>query len=163
MAGAEGEIELLHDEGGWRIALWRNLLMTAISKPPSARSFELVRHGQQRLFDVAGSIGGLTLVVGLQLGPLDVSESMRVEIGKLMNVPNLRGHSAIVIESEGFAGATVRAVLGALILLSRPGSPQKIFESRGDAARYLSIHAPGGWTPLELVSVSSTFTADLAL
>jgi hypothetical protein len=161
MAEAKGGIELLHDEGGWRIGLWRNLLMTAISKPPSARSFELVRHGQQRLFELAGAIGGLTLVVGLRLGPLDVSESMRVEIGKLMNVPNLRGHSAIVIESEGFAGATVRAVLGALILLSKPGSPQKIFESRGDAARYLSIHAPGGWAPPELLDAATGFTDGL--
>jgi len=163
MAGESGELEMLHDEGGWRVALWKNLLLTGISKPPSARSFELVRHGQERLFEQPGAVGGLTLAVGLRLGPLDLSEAMRTEIGKLMNVPNLRGHSAIVIESEGFASATVRAVLGALILLSKPGSPQKMFETRADAARYLSIHAPGGWAPHELLDAAETFTSGLRM
>jgi hypothetical protein len=75
-----------------------------------------------------------------------------------MNVPNLRGHSAIVIESDGFAAATVRAVLGAVILLARPESPQRLFETRRDAARYLSAHAAGGWTEIDLLEAARTFT-----
>ncbi|MBL8740330.1 MAG: hypothetical protein JNK04_04520 [Myxococcales bacterium] len=136
--------------------------MTAISTPPHARHIEAVRIGQGRLFQEPTAVGGLTLVVGLRLGPLDVSETMRAEIGKLMNVPNLRGHSAIVIESEGFASATVRALLGALILLSRTESPQKMFETRALAADYLAQHAPAGWRPEDLLEAAATFTEGLA-
>lgn len=156
--GDLGKVEVLHDEGGWRVGLWNNLLLTAISKPPGAASLEYVRQGQERLFAQKGRVGGLTLVTGLRLGPLDLSPRMRDEIGKLMNVPNLRGHSAIVIESEGFAAATVRAVLGAVILLARSDSPQRLFETRSDAARYLSEHAAGDWDQLDLVEASHVFT-----
>jgi hypothetical protein len=161
MPGAESGIEVLHDEGGWRVGLWKNLLFTGISTSPTASSLQLVREGQRRLFEMPGAVGGLTLVTGLRLGPLDLSEAMRTEIGRMMNVPNLRGHSAIVIESEGFAGATVRAVLGAVILLAKPDSPQKLFETRIDAARYLAQHAPAGWTADELVDAADAFTSGL--
>jgi hypothetical protein len=156
--GDPGKVEVLHDEGGWRVGLWNNLLLTAISKPPSATSLGYVREGQERLFLKKGAVGGLTLVTGLRLGPLDVGPRMRDEIGKLMNVPNLRGHSAIVIESDGFAAATVRAVLGAVILLARPESPQRLFETRRDAARYLSAHAAGDWAEIDLLEAARTFT-----
>lgn len=155
------EVEVLHDGGGWRVGLWNNLLLTAISTPPTAAHIEAVRRGQTRLHDHTGAVGGLTLVVGLRLAPLDVSETMRAEIGKLMNVPNLRGHSAIVIESEGFAAATVRALLGALILLSKPESPQRMFETRALAGGYLEEHAPGGWRPAQLLDAAASFTAAL--
>jgi len=159
MTSANGELELLHDGSGWRVALWKNLLLTTISTPPTAKDMEAVRRGQARLLAEEGAVGGLTLVVGLRLAPFDLSEAMRSEIGKLMNVPNLRGHSAIVIESEGFASATVRAVLGALILLSKPESPQKMFESRAEAARYLAIHARSNWEPGELLQAAAVLTA----
>lgn len=159
MDGVESDIDILHDEGGWRVGLWKNLLFTGISTSPTAGSLQLVREGQRRLFEKEGAVGGLTIVTGLRLGPLDLSEAMRTEIGRMMNVPNLRGHSAIVIESEGFAGATVRAVLGAVILLAKPESPQKLFESRLDAARYLAQHAAAGWTPSDLVDAAAVFTA----
>jgi hypothetical protein len=152
---------VLHDGGGWRVGLWRNLLLTAISTPPTAVHLEAVRRGQTRLLAKPGAVGGLTLVVGLKLGPLDVGEAMRAEISQLMNVPNLRGHSAIVIESEGFASATVRAVLGALILLSRPESPQKMFDTRKTAGDYLALHAPGGWYPDQLLGAAGLFTDGL--
>jgi hypothetical protein len=153
----ERGLDVLHDDHGWRVGLWRNLLFTAISKPPTAATLGFVRDGQQRLFARKGIVGGLTLVTGLRLGPLDLSEKMRDEIGKMMNVPNVRGHSAIVIESDGFAGATVRAVLGAVILLARSDSPQKIFETRFDAAKYLSVHAPGGWSEGDLLDAMDLF------
>ena len=162
MATAAGALEILHDEGGWRVGLWRNLLFTGIATSPSADSLRRVREGQARLLDLPGMVGGLTVVTGLRLGPLDLSEAMRTEIGRMMSVPNLRGHSAIVIESEGFAGATVRAVLGAVILLAKPESPQRLFESRRDAARYLEAHAPGGWAQEELVAATESFTKGLA-
>lgn len=161
MAGVENGIEILHDQEGWRIGLWKNLLFTGISTSPTVSSLQLVREGQRRLLDMEGTVGGLTLITGLRLGPLDLSEAMRAEIGRMMSVPNLRGHSAIVIESEGFAGATVRAVLGAVILLARPDSPQKLFESRAEAARYLAEHAAGDWTPGELVEAAAKFTAGM--
>mgnify|MGYP000928830454 CR=1 FL=1 len=161
MATAAGALEILHDEGGWRVGLWRNLLFTGIATSPSAESLRLVREGQGRLLDLPGMVGGLTLVTGLRLGPLDLSEAMRKEIGRMMSVPNLRGHSAIVIESDGFAGATVRAVLGAVILLAKPESPQRLFESRREAARYLEKHAPGGWSVEELIDAAAAFTRDL--
>lgn len=155
------DVEVLHDGGGWRVGLWNNLLFTAISTPPTAAHLEAVRRGQTRLFSQAGAVGGLTLVVGLRLAPFDVSETMRKEIGKLMSVPNLRGHSAIVIESEGFAAATVRALLGALILLSKTESPQKMFETRALAGDYLEHHAPGGWASNHLLDAAAAFTAGL--
>ncbi len=159
MVAVGNQLEVLHDEGGWRVGLWNNLLFTAISTSPTARSLQIVREGQRRLFAKQGAVGGLTIVTGLRLGPLDLSEAMRAEIGRMMNVPNLRGHSAIVIESEGFAGATIRAVLGAVILLAKSESPQKLFETRADAASYLAANAPGGWIASELLDAVELFVA----
>ncbi len=158
MPALDDALDLLHDGAGWRVALWHNLLFTMVSAPPVAAHLAAVRRGQTRLFAQEGEVGGLTLVVGLRLSRFDVSEGMRREIAQLMHVPNLRGHSAIVIESHGFAGATVRAVLGALILLSKPESPQRMFDSRVAAARYLAEHAPGGWAAPDLLAAARTFS-----
>ncbi|NUP08137.1 MAG: hypothetical protein HOW73_18980 [Polyangiaceae bacterium] len=161
MDGRGDDLDVLHDEAGWRVGIWNNLLFTAISQAPSATSLAHVRRGQRRLLEMDGPIGGLTLVVGLRLGPLDLTEAMRDELKQMMNVPNLRGHSAIVIESDGFAGAAVRAVLGAVILLAHTDSPQKMFESREAAARYLAAHAPGGWNTEQLLIAAHRFTEGL--
>lgn len=157
MKALRDELEIQHDEGGWRVGRWRNLMLTGLCKPPTAKSFQAIRKAQAALLEEKGKIGGLTLAVGLRLGPFDMSEAMRSELGQLMNVPNLRGHSAIVIESEGFAGATARAVLGAIILLARPDSPQKIFETRLEAFRWLHEHVAEGWRSDQLADVARVF------
>lgn len=49
MPGVESGIEILHDQAGWRVGLWKNILFTGISTSPTVSSLQLAREGQRRL------------------------------------------------------------------------------------------------------------------
>jgi len=153
--------ELLYDDGSWRVALWKNVLLTGVADAPTGRSLAAVAQGQERLFTVSGAVAGLTVITGMHMGRIQLNEDVRSAIGRMMRVPNLKGHSAIAIETEGFASATVRALLSAVVLLSRPESPQKIFDSRLDGARYLAAHANIGRSVQDLVACADQLTLGL--
>ena len=154
-------LELLYDDKGWRVALAKNVLFTGIADGPPAEGLAAIARGQRRLLSRDGPVAGFTVIVGVRVGLLSLGEGARAEIGRMMSVPNLKGHSVIAIESPGFAGVTVRSLLSAIILLSRPESPQKVVDSKADGARYLAHPANIGWSAPELVSMAHELTNGL--
>jgi hypothetical protein len=154
-------LDVLYDDKGWRVAIAKNVLFTGIADGPQAEALAAVARAQRRLLSYDGAVAGFTVIVGMRVGMLTLDEESRAEIGRMMRVPNLRGHSVIAIESPGFAGVTVRSLLSAIILLSRPESPQKVVDSKVDGARYLAHHAGIGWSASDLVHVAYELTRDL--
>lgn len=54
---------------------------------------------------------------------------------------------ALVFEGDGFREATVRAVVSALLMFSRPTYPYRVFASIGAAARFLAGGKQGALAP----------------
>lgn len=68
--------------------------------------------------------------------PMTVSEEVRAEVAALTKEFSSLA-TAMVIEGDGFAPATMRTLMAGIYLIVRPKNPHKIFSQCDDAVRWL--------------------------
>ena len=131
--------DVVHDDDELRIVTWAGVLGARWRATPTKRKLELLGRHQRMLaeatFDrriVAVTIvsPGATLILG---GDARTEAEAMVHAGSTFTLG-----LAQVVEGQGFAAATARAVLTGIQLATRAGYPMKVFGSLGDATEWVA-------------------------
>lgn len=131
--------DVIHDDEELRIVTWSGVLGARWRATPTKRKLELLGRHQQMLasatFDrriVAVTVvsPGATLILG---GDARTEAEAIAHAGR-----NFLMGLAQVVEGEGFAAATARAVLSGIQLATGAGYPMKVFGTLDDATKWVA-------------------------
>jgi hypothetical protein len=135
-----------HDEPGFRIATWRNVVVFVwCGAVTVARLDELRRRERALRTRVARGLVPLTIVTGVPTEMLKLGELERkraAEISAEMG-PYTLAHANVVL-GDGFWSATVRSVISWSNLLSKPTYPSRVFDALDPACDWLVAHVEPG-------------------
>lgn len=131
------DLHILDKDPGYVLALWRRVFILALHTGPTTGG-ALLGFDSDQTEDV-----GL-LVIGPE-GTSPPGDGIRVALTRAASssIPRLRG-TAVVYESQGFVGASVRAMVAGLQMGHPASAPMRAFQTLGTAAPWLAtcIHAP---------------------
>lgn len=129
-----------HDEPGFRLATWRNVVASIWSGSITLPRLDLLlqRERQIRRLYPAGLVP-FTVVASMPTEALKVGEPVRERAAAMAREmgPVTIAHPNVVL-GGGFWAATVRGVMSAAYLFSRATYPTRAFDSVGDACAWLA-------------------------
>lgn len=121
------------------VASWRGVSISWFAGQPTIHHLRAFRSASRDLIKRSGALPGLLVLDHDPAGKVDLSEQMRKEVKETLysfNDHNVFG--AVVIDADGIAGATIRALVSGVLLLARTKYPIKIFNGHAVAADWLA-------------------------
>ncbi|MEP7125764.1 MAG: hypothetical protein ABJE95_32840 [Byssovorax sp.] len=148
------EPAILHTDAILRILTSRNLQVNVWSNAPTVEQIHIFSRAGASL--ARRNPRGTGLLNLMLRGTPSFSQEVRDETVKLMKQEVFRLGTAHVILLGGLTGAAVRAFMSTVMLLARPGVPNKVFGEAETAATWLAPLLTQGaeaWSPTELVAL----------
>jgi hypothetical protein len=122
------------------IGTWNNVAV-GIWKSPTAETFRAFMRCQDKL--AGENPSGIFAMSIIEEGSPMPSRDARKQLADLVMAEKGRVIlSAVVPEGSGFRAAAVRAVSGAMMVLSKPPFPQEVFSTVRDACQWFDRQAP---------------------
>lgn len=144
------QARVLSDNSAATNGYWRNLGISVGRNPPDAEAARDYRAMLQSLNENnPGGVGMITIVLSSST-PTPEGRDMMIRMYK-DSWPNLRA-AAFVLEARGFAAATQRGMLSALVMASRL-KQIKIFDSIDSACPWLAASLADTHTPASVRSL----------
>lgn len=131
--------DVVHDDEELRIVTWAGVLGARWRATPTKRKLELLGRQQRMLADATFERRIVAITVVSPGATLILGGDARTEAEAIAHAGSdfLMG-LAQVVEGEGFAAATARAVLSGIQLATRAGYPMKVFGTLDDATEWVA-------------------------
>jgi len=136
-------IQVVHEDKTFRLATWRNLTIATWYDAPNAQQVRRIRRSNENMAArYPDGIGFMNAIMG---GSPRFGAEMRAEVEALLKESRTYSVGSVhVVEVRGLKGATVRAFLSTLTLISPV--PTRVFGNIDDAADWMAprLGFPGG-------------------
>jgi hypothetical protein len=143
------ELEVLHDEPGFAIAVRRNVALAYWWASPQLEWFQVIRATTWPYADLwPRGAGWINLIVG---GRPSFSEEIRREAAELSKRDDIYElGTAHIVLLDVLRGSAVRAFLGTVLLMSRAKTPTRVFGNIDAAAQWLAPRLGEAFTADEM-------------